>query len=67
MPRYRVISPYLDTATGQRREVGEIVTMSKASGDHLVAALCVVEVRESETAATAPRETATRKRGKPRA
>jgi len=70
MPTYRVIRPFVDRETGQRREPGELIEVDAERGERLLAALVVTEVNDApapETAARAPRETAARRRGRARA
>ena len=66
MPSYRVIRPFIDRETGQRREPGEMIEADAERGGRMLAARVVEEIapESPETATRAPRETTARPRGR---
>ena len=66
MPSYRVIRPFIDRETGQRREPGEMIEADAERGGRMLAARVVVEIapKSPEKATRAPQETTARPRGR---
>lgn len=66
MPSYRVIRPFIDRETGQRREPGEMIEADAERGGRMLAARVVVEIapESPEKATRAPQETTARSRGR---